>query len=72
MLPTEILSTPVFETDLTFLRVIFPDVLSGALLYFRKRDKTPLESKLFHLKERRTTVKEDIQPETKEVLTANG
>jgi len=25
MLPIEILSTPVLETDLTFLRVIFPD-----------------------------------------------
>ena len=42
--------------------------MSGALLYFRKRDKTPLESKTVppEIKEEQP-VKEDIQPETKEV-----
>jgi len=43
-------------------------VLSGALLYFRKRDKTPLESKTVPPERKEEQpVKEDIQPETKEV-----
>ena len=43
-------------------------VLSGALLYFRKRDKSPLESKIIppEQKEQEQPIQEEIQPETKE------
>ena len=43
-------------------------VLSGALLYFRKRDKSPLESKITQpeRKEQEQPIQEEIQPETKE------
>ena len=48
--------------------VLLLAVLSGALLYFRKRDKTPLESKTVPPERKEEQpVKEDIQPETKEV-----
>ena len=48
--------------------VLLLAVLSGALLYFKKRDKTPLESKTVPPeKKEEQPVKEDIQPETKEV-----
>ena len=43
-------------------------VLSGALLYFRKRDKSPLESKGVPPERKdEQLVQEDIQPENKEV-----
>ena len=43
-------------------------VLSGALLYFRKRDKSQLESKIIQpeRKEQEQPIQEEIQPETKE------
>ena len=48
--------------------VLLLAILSGALLYFRKRDKTPFESKTVPTeKKEEQPVKEDIQPETKEV-----
>ena len=48
--------------------VLLLAVLSGALLYFRKRDKTPLKSKTVPPERKEEQpVKEDIQPETKEV-----
>ena len=48
--------------------VLLLAVLSGALLYFKKRDKTPLESKTVPPERKEEQpVKEDIQPETKEV-----
>ena len=48
--------------------VLLLAVLSGALLYFRKRDKSPLESKGVPPERKdEQLVQEDIQPETKEV-----
>ena len=48
--------------------VLLLAVLSGALLYFRKRDKSPLESKAVPLERKdEQLVQEDIQPENKEV-----
>ena len=48
--------------------VLLLAVLSGALLYFRKRDKSPLESKAVPPERKdEQLVQEDIQPETKEV-----
>ncbi len=48
--------------------VLLLAVLSGALLYFRKRDKSPLESKAVPPERKdEQMVQEDIQPETKEV-----
>ena len=48
--------------------VLLLAILSGALLYFKKRDKTPLESKTVPPERKEEQpVKEDIQPETKEV-----
>tara|TARA_B100002051_G_scaffold170089_1_gene160793 strand:- start:57 stop:548 length:492 start_codon:yes stop_codon:yes gene_type:complete len=48
--------------------VLLLAVLSGALLYFKKRDKTPLESKTVPPERKEEQpVKEDIQPETKGV-----
>ena len=48
--------------------VLLLAVLSGALLYFRKRDKSPLESKIIppEQKEQEQPIQEKIQPETKE------
>ena len=48
--------------------VLLLAVLSGALLYFRKRDKSPLESKIIppEQKEQEQPIQEEIQPETKE------
>ena len=48
--------------------VLLLAVLSGALLYFRKRDKSPLESKIIQpeRKEQEQPIQEEIQPETKE------
>ena len=47
--------------------VLLLAVLSGALLYFRKRDKSPLESKIIppEQKEQEQPIQEEIQPETK-------
>ena len=48
--------------------VLLLAVLSGALLYFRKRDKLPLESKGVPPERKdEQLVQEDIQPENKEV-----
>ena len=48
--------------------VLLLAVLSGALLYFRKRDKSPLESKAVPPERKdEQLVQEDIQPENKEV-----
>ena len=48
--------------------VLLLAVLSGALLYFRKRDKSPLESKAVPPERKdEQLVQEDTQPETKEV-----
>ena len=48
--------------------VLLLAVLSGALLYFRKRDKPPLESKAVPPERKdEQLVQEDIQPENKEV-----
>ena len=53
---------------IAFYIVLLLAVLSGALLYFKKRDKTPLESKTVQPERKEEQpVKEDIQPETKEV-----
>ena len=42
-------------------------VLSGALLYFRKRDKSPLESKIIPPERKEEQpIQEETQPETKE------
>ena len=42
-------------------------VLTGALLYFRKQNKSPLESKIVPPeKKEEQPVQEEIQPETKE------
>ena len=49
-------------------------VLSGALLYFRKRDKEPLESKIVppERKQEEQPFQEEIQPETKEVQSMDN
>ena len=48
--------------------ILFLGILSGALLYLRKRDKSPLESKIIppEKKEQEQPIQEEIQPETKE------
>ena len=48
--------------------VLLLAVLSGALLYFRKRDKSQLESKIIQpeRKEQEQPIQEETQPETKE------
>ena len=61
------------EKEINYLKIalyiiLILTVLSGALLYFRKRDKSPLESKITQpeRKEQEQLTQEEIQPKTKE------
>ena len=61
------------EKEINYLKIVLYiilllAVLSGGLLYFRKRDKSPLESKITQpeRKEQEQLAQEEIQPETKE------
>ena len=61
------------EKEINYLKIalyiiLLLAVLSGALIYFRKRDKSQLESKIIQpeRKEQEQPIQEEIQPETKE------
>ena len=61
------------EKEINYLKIalyiiLLLAVLSGALLYFRKRDKSQLESKIVQpeRKEQEQPIQEEIQPENKE------
>ena len=61
------------EKEINYLKIalyiiLLLAVLSGALLYFRKRDKSQLESKIIQpeRKEQEQPIQEETQPETKE------
>ena len=60
------------EKEINYLKIalyiiLLLAVLSGALLYFRKRDKSQLESKIIQPERKEEQpIQEEIQPETKE------